>query len=212
MLISFTSRAEDCIAELVWVTASEENNHFFELESSYDGQNFESIHRVFGAGTTDEKQTYRYTDTQLVSNNVTYYRLKQFDYDGTMAVSNIVSVKGESCDAEVAISRVYPNPFDNAMTFEINNSFTSTKGVIEIYNVIGLQMMRYELELKQGQNTFTLNTDALESGTYFARLIGSGYDITTTKLIKYKLLNKYARHCKAPSLRTIYSKEEGLFY
>ena len=185
-LISFTGQTVNCLTELRWETASEINNYFFEVERSEDGRNFKSVAVLYGAGTTDIVQVYQYTDEPLVSKRTTYYRLKQVDYDASYAYSNVVSVKGESCEADVTISSAYPNPFNGALTFEINNSFNGTDGVLEIYNVIGHKVLSYQIEIAAGQSTFVANTDGLAPGTYFARLIGSGYEITTAKLLKIK--------------------------
>lgn len=183
-LISFTGQTVNCLTELRWETASEINNYFFEVERSEDGRVFKAVALLYGAGTTETKQSYQYTDEPLVAKRTTYYRLKQVDYDGSYAYSDIVSVKGESCKAEVKISSAYPNPFNGNLTFEINNSLNSTDGVLEIYNVIGHKVLSYDIEVFAGQTTFVTKTEGLAPGTYFARLLGSGYEITTAKLIK----------------------------
>lgn len=49
---------------LTWATASEFDNSHFELERSSDGQKFEPIEKIDGAGTTVEEQRYELVDAK----------------------------------------------------------------------------------------------------------------------------------------------------
>lgn len=73
---------------LSWSTASESNNHFFEIQKSLYGGDFIPIAKVLGQGTSHEINHYSYTDTEIRPNAL--YRLRQVDYDGQYAYSNIV--------------------------------------------------------------------------------------------------------------------------
>jgi len=55
-MVHFNGIEKDCNIVLNWSTSSEENNDYFLLEKSTDGQNFKSIGGVEGRGTTDELQ------------------------------------------------------------------------------------------------------------------------------------------------------------
>src|SRR5690606_15293780 len=89
---------------LEWQTKSELNNEAFEVERSKDGFEFTSIARISGAGTTTQSVNYSLLDEQPLA-GVSYYRLKQIDFDGAATYSGLVHVKrGE--DPFI----VYPNP------------------------------------------------------------------------------------------------------
>lgn len=75
-------------AILNWTTVSEIENSHFEVEVSYDGINWYSIGIVQGAGNSTDEIEYSFIDNQL-NEGVQYYRLKQFDFDGTEHISNI---------------------------------------------------------------------------------------------------------------------------
>tara|TARA_B110000967_G_C18855239_1_gene546846 strand:+ start:778 stop:1566 length:789 start_codon:yes stop_codon:yes gene_type:complete len=90
-LISFEAEREEDNIKLNWSTASEENNDYFEIQKSYDGEVFTPIGYVDGAGNSNEVLDYSYTDSET---NKAYYRLKQLDYDGEFEYSDIVVVKG----------------------------------------------------------------------------------------------------------------------
>lgn len=89
---------------LEWRTTSELNNEAFEVERSKDGFDFARIARIDGAGTTTQSSDYSLLDEQPLA-GLSYYRLKQIDFDGTVMYSGLVSVRrGE--DPFI----VYPNP------------------------------------------------------------------------------------------------------
>lgn len=71
------------LTELVWSTASELNCSRYEVQFSKNGMEFETIGMVFGHGTSDQINEYRYA---LVG-QVGYYRLRQVDFDGSFDLS-----------------------------------------------------------------------------------------------------------------------------
>lgn len=74
--------------QLNWSTASELNNHFFEIQKSLYGRDFIPIAEVLGHGTTQQIKHYKYTDIDVKPNAL--YRLRQVDYNGEYAYSKIV--------------------------------------------------------------------------------------------------------------------------
>ena len=90
-LISFEAEREGDNIKLNWSTASEENNDYFEIQKSYDGEVFTPIGYVDGAGNSNAVLEYNYTDSET---GKAYYRLKQLDYDGEFEYSDIVVAKG----------------------------------------------------------------------------------------------------------------------
>ncbi len=76
-----------------WQTASETNNAEFALERSTDGENFETIYTLPGAGNSEVMLNYSYRDQDELESGIYYYRLKQTDYDGQYTYSALVSVQ-----------------------------------------------------------------------------------------------------------------------
>lgn len=92
-LISFYGQGIKSTVVLNWATASEINNSHFEVLKSIDGQTFEPIGRVEGAGNSTSIQEYSFQDKQVKARQ--YYKLKQLDFDGQFAYSDVVIVKSE---------------------------------------------------------------------------------------------------------------------
>lgn len=81
-LTSFTANCNPRGIELKWQTASELNNDCFKLYKSFDGTHYQLFSQVPGNGNTSELQNYSIVDEDI-SGKIIYYKLVQFDYDGT---------------------------------------------------------------------------------------------------------------------------------
>jgi hypothetical protein len=109
-LVTFMAQRSEANGLLSWTTASEANNAYFQVESSWDGVTFHPLGRVVGAGTSNQSHSYHYTDTSLARAGVSlvYYRLSQVDRDGMVTYSPVrtVSVPGPTG----WLVQAYPNP------------------------------------------------------------------------------------------------------
>lgn len=94
-LLFFNAELKEQKAELHWATASETNNHYFTVERSTDGRLFEDLVIVSGHGTSNEEHSYNFTDYNPIL-PLSYYRLRQTDYDGTIEYSGIVKLFEQS--------------------------------------------------------------------------------------------------------------------
>lgn len=81
-LLDFTSKNNQSQVELDWSTASERNAAYYIVAKSNDLVNFETLERIPASGTTTELSTYQIIDNDP-SEEITYYRLVQYDFDGT---------------------------------------------------------------------------------------------------------------------------------
>lgn len=92
-LLEFNAKRNDRYVDLTWQTATETNNNYFTVEKSTDGFNFTSIGNLPGAGNSTNILMYKLIDSSPTQDRISYYRLKQTDFDGTFKYSDIVSVK-----------------------------------------------------------------------------------------------------------------------
>lgn len=90
-LLSFTAMANKGQVDLEWATASERDNDYFTVERSKDAVDFEAVLYVDGAGYS--QGILHYTDVDRAPmRGLSYYRLRQTDFDGTSKVSDVVPV------------------------------------------------------------------------------------------------------------------------
>jgi len=133
--------------ELTWETASELENEWFVVEKRYfEGAEFEPIQQLAGAGTTDLPTTYKFID-QGVDFDEVQYRLKQIDYSGEFAYSEIISLKKiiDNNDATV-----FSNGDEFIVTIETSDE--NYPQTIEVYNMFG-QVIEV-IDLPQDQQKF----------------------------------------------------------
>ncbi|MBL0063778.1 MAG: hypothetical protein IPP38_01905 [Bacteroidetes bacterium] len=83
-LATFSATLVNKQVDVKWTTQAEINNHYFTIERSADNVTFSELGRVDGAGNTTTTQNYSFTDFHPLT-GVSYYRLKQTDYDGKCA-------------------------------------------------------------------------------------------------------------------------------
>lgn len=157
-------------AELTWTTLSEINHSHFDLERSFDAENFEAIHRADGTGDSNEKKTYSYTDKNIPApiGTKVYYRLKQVDYDGTTTYSDMVYIISEG-NNEV---KVAPNPVTTG-NFTIYAERIQT---IDIYNTFGQLVFRRQID---NESQYMIDTQSFSAGIYILVVNGK----TSKKII-----------------------------
>ncbi|MEM9821210.1 MAG: glycine-rich protein [Bacteroidota bacterium] len=102
-----------------WTTATESNNDFFEVQSSNDGRNWQTIHREEGAGNANTENHYSFLDQRLdLSDRL--YRLRQVDFDGTASFSDIKSI--ECLDPMLGNVQLFPNPIKDKLTVALSDA------------------------------------------------------------------------------------------
>ncbi len=131
-MLYFEGAEEGGAVQLDWATATEIDNDHFEVQRSQDGRDWEVIGVVNGAGTTVEEQVYDFSDFKPYVGN-SYYRLRQVDYDGKFAYTDIILV---NVRLEPISLNVYPNPIEDIFTVDIKgiNANEETS-----YSIISLQ-------------------------------------------------------------------------
>lgn len=184
-LTSFSATALPGKVELNWTTASEINNSGFEVERSIDGKTFITAGFVKGNGTTTEPKTYSFTDVlQSGLNPKLFYRLKQVDFNGTFAYSNIVEINAD-IPTEFSLEQNYPNPFNP--TTVISFSLPEKSDVsLKIFDVLGNEIATLVNEIKDaGRYDVQFNASKLSSGVYFYSIEAGAYnDLKKMILIK----------------------------
>ncbi len=183
-LISFKAKRLNFVVETEWITASEKNNSHFLIERSIDGKKFESIGRVKGAGNSTVMNQYRFTDDKPL-NGTSYYRLKQFDFDGKFTYSKIekVDFEGNSGMNEIEVLSLEPNPFTETLN-AVYNLPADGETLIRIMDAKGKTVYSENEFRNSGANQFSFNEGyKLKSGIYFL-LINQGNYRTSKRIVK----------------------------
>ena len=173
-LISFTAKATaKNTVNLKWSTATETNNDYFLIERSKDGNEFEPIINVDGAGFSTKKLTYSTSDNNPLP-GLSFYRLKQVDFDGQFSNSEIVSVELTDLGSEFTFN-VFPNPSDGTdLKFNLKAS-RGDKIVLVINDMSGKENYRMEITVDDDREIlYDLDpTIRLVAGVYFVSVTNS---------------------------------------
>lgn len=91
-LLNFYGMQNSNTVDLFWETVNEVNTAYFAIEKSYDGVQWEEIGTVEAAGNSIYNLSYSFTDESLKNGN-NYYRLKQFDIDGSYTECYVICIE-----------------------------------------------------------------------------------------------------------------------
>ena len=163
-LISFEGSEVDCNTALKWVTKSEKDVLYFELQRSQDGIEFDLLERINAAGNTTIEKLYAYTDKQPLQQN--YYRLKIVDSDGTFRFSPIINV-AISCDGQFENGNLYPNPVAQGPIHVVLEAPKEVKGAtMLVFDVLGRKQLEINRDIPKGTSILDVDTNQLGMGTY----------------------------------------------
>lgn len=152
-LLYFKAESESESTVLSWKTATEINNAEFQVERSADGRRFDVIGRVPGAGSSRTPNSYSLIDHHPLP-GVSYYRLKQVDFDGTSTTFDIVRVNNTERQIDFY---VYPNPAAGGTVVRTNYA-----GPAELIDQYGLTVARFE-------SATQISTAQIPTGVYVLR-------------------------------------------
>ncbi|OQP57469.1 hypothetical protein A4R26_24160 [Niastella populi] len=118
-LLNFTARPHGNAVLVNWNTSMEVNNKYFIVERSADGSVFTEIGRLAGAGNSDHEKRYQFTDVNPLA-GISYYRLRQVDFDGQFALSSTATVRFTSESRARLV--LLPNPVTSYVSLNINTT------------------------------------------------------------------------------------------
>ncbi|MFT6728111.1 MAG: hypothetical protein ACI9RU_001735 [Litorivivens sp.] len=162
-LISFDVELIDKKVRLDWQTASEINNDYFTIERSQNVLDWHEIDKINGAGNSSSWLNYSSLDNEPFI-GVSYYRLKQTDFDGEFSYSFIRSINIDRF--ENARIEIFPNPFYNQIT--ILGSSAELK-VIIIYNALGQNVTQLTEQIVKNETLLVVDLSRLNSGIYYVK-------------------------------------------
>ncbi|MBU0763328.1 MAG: T9SS type A sorting domain-containing protein, partial [Bacteroidetes bacterium] len=179
-LLQFNARLTGKIVELNWSTASENNNDYFTVRKTTDGIHFEEVTRVPGAGNSNTILYYTATDNYPYT-GISYYQLKQTDFDGKYEYSGLVPIDN-NVQQEIKI-KVYPNPTDKGFVYVVISGLPEGKNVdIAFMDLYGRILFGKPVVTTAGDDEALINLE-LRAGIYLIRPESQGYEFPVTKLI-----------------------------
>ncbi|MBC5775054.1 T9SS type A sorting domain-containing protein [Pontibacter sp. KCTC 32443] len=155
-LISFAAKADHNKVKLSWATASEKDNKHFIIERSQNGKEFTSIAAVKSKGNNVTRTAYSFTDANPLA-ELSYYRLKQVDLDGSFTYSKLVEVNVQPHNNAI----LFPTIASENLNLVIPQSAGQS---ISIVDLAGREIYKQELVANDTQHLIAVNT--LQAGIY----------------------------------------------
>jgi hypothetical protein len=171
-LVDFKAVKNGSQVDLNWQTATEIDNDYFTVEKSKNGIDFTTVGILDGAGNSQSILSYQTTDPSPY-NGISYYRLKQVDYDGTVSYSKIEAV---NFNGNKNIT-VYPNP--GTGIFNIHGLNAETE--ISVQNPLG----QVVLIQKAFSDSSEIDLSSQPDGVYFIK-VNNGDTSESTKIILHR--------------------------
>ncbi|TND08047.1 MAG: hypothetical protein FD123_2601 [Bacteroidetes bacterium] len=181
--LSFTGKNEGDYNRLEWVTATEVNNDYFDVERSVNGSPYQRIGQKDGGNNSSSALYYTFDDLHP-EEGINYYRLKQVDFNGAYAYSNTISIAKHS--EGMFLENVRPNPTNGDVLFD----FVSEKAVtihILITDMLGRVVVDELRNVEKGRTALnTLIGPENDGGIYTFKVneTSTGYT-SLVRLVKY---------------------------
>jgi hypothetical protein len=171
-LLSFESNCIDNATKLKWITLTELNNSHFVVEKSSDGINFEQLTTIAGAGNSSLQIEYSFIDDQT-SNELSYYRLKQVDFDSKYSYSSIVV-----SDCYTNQTNIYNNSTNKTLHIDFQKLNNNSNALI--FNGIG--QIIHEFQINSLKNIVDMSN--YPSGIYHVYILSQNESPISKKIIK----------------------------
>ncbi len=179
-LLNFNAIKNGSAVDVTWETASETNNDYFTIEKSHDGITFETAGIVHGAGNSTGTISYGDKDYSPYS-GISYYRLKQTDFNGHSTYSDIVAVNYYFGDDGISI---YPNPAGSDEQLNMSISGLENQEVLVVVrDIFGKEFYSKVIVTTENKQLIAIDPDQkLPAGTYLV-IASSNNKLYSKKLI-----------------------------
>ncbi|MFH0867466.1 MAG: T9SS type A sorting domain-containing protein [Bacteroidota bacterium] len=179
-LHSFNATCVNEIVTLKWITISETNNDYFTVERSSNSAEWDPLLKVNGAGNSNTLLYYTAEDNEPLD-GISYYRLKQTDFDGAFSYSDAVVTSCGDENLFDIISVVHGEGSELLITF---TSVGDENCTVVLFDNSGRQVMAEEVLTQEGLNQVKISTAGLSEGIYLLSLHNSRNFITQKILLK----------------------------
>lgn len=167
---------------LKWRTLIEVEHDHFTIERSADGEMYEPIAVVQGAGFSESRKDYNFVDTDPF-NGENFYRLGKTDFEGRTLYSDPIKVVVEKA-ATIKILSGGKNSA-SGLTEVVFESTTKSDVTIKLSDVAGREVYSDIIKPAAGRNKYTFEDKArIAPGVYTAYVEQGNTKSNTCKLVK----------------------------
>lgn len=147
--------------KLDWQTATEQNSDYFTVEKSQDGKIWQQVSQVKAAGNSFDILNYLSYDYNPYR-GLSYYRLKQTDFDGNVIVSSIESVEFDNSSRII----LYPNPSKDHIILDQDKKIDFSMEISNVHGQSVSSLIRYK---EISETSLEMDISSLAPGVYFLK-------------------------------------------
>ena len=159
-IASFTATANNKTVVANWVTASEDNSSYFNVQHSTDGSSFTTVGTVKAIGSGSN--SYQFTDVSPAE-GTNYYRIQTVDNNGSYSISKSVAV--QFSDSKTSLS-VYPTLIHDSKINISTNEVVAGKATIKVSDLNGRILQSGLISVSAGKSILPYKLAASSKGIF----------------------------------------------
>jgi hypothetical protein len=163
-LISFTAERRQGVSYLQWITDNEQNVGHFDIQRSYDANNYTTIGTI-PARNSGVQENYRFDDRSAL-NGFAWYRIRSVDLDGTFSYTRIAVVSETNASASHFLVL---NPVRNAITV-FNRTGRAGDFNYRLFSPVGQLILQGTVQISASGGTVLPLPPQIATGVYVLEL------------------------------------------
>lgn len=185
---SFDASLYQAKVKLYWTTDFGTTIDHFEVERSFDQNNFSTAAIIFGSQSSNKQLgQYTFTDAsnEITNHSLVYYRLKSINLDGGFSYSSIKVVRIDNSDlATKPIIKVLPNPCVDKLDINFK-SYVGGTAEVKLINISGGIIKSMMYNIYEGANNLQIgDLQSQPPGFYVVNISVNGKSIDNQKIVK----------------------------
>lgn len=178
----FNTKTEECSILLEWETLQEVNSDYFLIEYSTNGTSFTPLATVKASGNSEVPIQYTFAHHGTTTGTY-FYRLKEYDLNGTEYVFNTVE-ESTTCE-DFSQMEIYPNPTADGRFVVVMSGLVPNESVtLEVRDLQGRLLKQTDVGNWQSQPRQNIDISDQPDGVYYVRLLRNNAETLTMKLVK----------------------------
>ncbi len=175
-LVDFEIYSQETQVFGFWVVALEVNCEYYEVEKSKDAWNWIPFQKETSKGIEGALRRYEFLDKNPWT-GISYYRIKQVDFDGTRSYSRVLAAHIKSGKLSL-----FPNPISDRLHYTIEDPDQQYE--LKIFDELGACVFSSTIP-DQSNQTREIHLKSLSPGVYFIKHVNTkNYLSQVEKFIK----------------------------
>ncbi|MCE2713438.1 MAG: T9SS type A sorting domain-containing protein, partial [Cryomorphaceae bacterium] len=182
-LVSFQANClESNTVDVTWSTASEHNSNYFRVDKSRNGTEWDVLGTIGAAENSQTLIDYSLTDYSP-NPGINYYRLFQYDMDGTFTTYDIQAAVCKEQAAGTTLS-THPNPSARDFNVDLLTDEMEGNGTLVMTDAKGSVVYKMEVNVVNGNNNFLIQNFEGQPGMYYITVKVADKAVTTKHSIR----------------------------